>query len=110
MAFCSYCGNRLPDGFSRCPRCGKENSSFGYQPVQRRPTVYPTGGLIAWSIITLLLCTIPGIVGLVQTCGINNAPTYEMQQQKISSAKTWNTVGTVLGALLVIFAIVGSVM
>ena len=66
---------------------------------------YEAGGLIAWSIITLLLCTIPGIVALVKATGINKSATVEEQTKKISSCKTWCIVGTVLGIL----AIIGSV-
>ena len=62
----------------------------------------PTGGLLAWSIITLLLCTIPGIVALVQTLGINKSATVEEQQKKLSTAKTWCIVGTILGVLAII--------
>jgi len=74
-----------------------------YDPVMPQ-TVEPvaTGGLLAWSIVTLLLCTIPGIVALVQTLGINKCATVEEQQKKIQNAKIWCIVGTVLGVLAVI--------
>ena len=62
----------------------------------------PTGGLLAWSIITILLCTIPGIVALVNTLGINKATTVEEQQKKMSAARLWCIIGTVLGILGVI--------
>ena len=96
MAFCSQCGASIPAEAERCPQCGVvavKNDA----PVQ-----YSTGGMIAWSIVTLLLCTIPGIVALVQTCGINKCATHAEQQKKLSSAKTWNIVGTVLGVLSLI--------
>ena len=69
-----------------------------YEPV---PPV-ATGGLLAWSIITLLLCTIPGIVAIVQTVGINKCTTVEAQQKKMSSARVWCIVGTILGILAII--------
>ena len=73
------------------------------------PTARPTGGLIAWSIISILLCMIPGIVALIQTLSINSAPTAEEQQRKISSAKTWCIVATVLGVLAIIVNILAVV-
>jgi hypothetical protein len=41
-------------------------------------------------------------VALVQTCGINKCATHTEQQKKLSSAKTWNIIGTVLGVLSLI--------
>ena len=82
------------------------NQSYAPVPV---PQV-PTGGLMAWSIITLLLCTIPGIVALVNVTKINKAVTVEEQQQKIKNAKIWCTVGTVLGVLAVIGSVAGNAM
>lgn len=83
----------------------------GYTPPQQPytapvmpQTVEPvaTGGLLAWSIVTLLLCTIPGIVALVQTLGINKCATAEEQQKKMQNAKIWCIVGTALGVLAII--------
>ena len=62
----------------------------------------PTGGLLAWSIISILLCLIPGIVALVQTIGINKCLTAEEQERKAKSAKIWCIVATVLGVLVII--------
>ncbi len=92
------------------PQMNYDQAPYNQAPVygqSYQPPVpdYPNGGLIAWSVITLLLCTIPGIVALVQTLGINKCFTVEEQQKKISAAKTWCIVGTVLGVL----AIIGSV-
>lgn len=98
MAFCPNCGATLPAATSHCPQCNA--------PVANdQPIHYSTGGMIAWSIITLLLCTIPGIVALVQTCSINSCSTHAEQEKKLSSAKTWNIVGTVLGILSIIGSI-----
>ena len=76
----------------------------GYQAQAFRQAVepYAAGGLIAWSIVTLLLCTIPGVVALVNAVGINKASSYEEQQKKISRTKTWCIIGTVLGVLALI--------
>ena len=127
MAFCTSCGANNPDGAITCSRCGaplEANVQRGayQQPTPQppinygmpsRPAPIPTGGIIAWAIITLLLCTIPGIVALVKATGINNSLTVEEQQQKLQSAKTWCIVGTVLGVLgsvlyIVIMAAAGS--
>ena len=46
--------------------------------------------------------TIPGIVAIVQTVGINKCTTVEAQQKKMSSARVWCIVGTILGILAII--------
>ena len=73
-------------------------------------TPVSTGGLLAWAIISILLCTIPGIVALVKVLGINNSVTVEEQQKKLSSAKTWCIIATVLGALTVLGSIASNLM
>ena len=95
MAYCPKCGAELPSSSTYCTQCG--NFTF-----DETPTPVPTGGMMAWSIITLLLCTIPGIVAIVQTSGINKCATRAEQDKKISSARTWNIVGTVLGLLYLV--------
>ena len=102
-----YCKPPLPDGTRYCTYCGAQQGAPSpyYQPPVPR---YSTGGLVAWGIITLLLCTIPGIVALVKVGNINNARTVEEQQQAVSDVKTWCTVGTVVGILLYVISILGS--
>lgn len=118
MAFCSNCGANNLDSAFTCARCGaplqgsqQQAAPYGvptYQvPVRQPVTPIPTGGIIAWAIITLLLCTIPGVVALIQASGINNSYSPEEQQRKLNSAKTWCIVGTVLGGLFLILYIVG---
>lgn len=120
MAFCPNCGSSLPENSSFCPNCGApaagqsgygaqqqqsygaQNTTYVYTQPPRYVQPYETGGLMAWSIITLLLCTIPGIVALVKTSAINKSTTVEEQQRNISAAKTWCIVGTVLGVLALI--------
>lgn len=68
----------------------------------------PTGGLIAWSVVSVLLCLIPGIVALVQAIGINKCTTVEEQQRKMSSAKMWCIISTVLGVLFIIGKLVAN--
>lgn len=119
--YCQYCGSKLNDSDKFCTNCGApvtrqeaapsqtpvyQSSVYQYQPEMGFHTAqvpdHPIGGLMAWSIITLLLCTIPGIVALVKTCRINKSSTVEEQKSRISSAKTWCIVGTVLGILSMI--------
>ncbi len=114
MPYCRNCGAHIPDGSTFCPGCGAPQNpdpavpAYRYSPFPQPVQPYATGGLMAWSIITLLLCTIPGIVAIVQTSGINKCTSVEEQQKKISSAKTWCTVGTILGILAFIGAIAGN--
>lgn len=129
-AFCTNCGQVMQQGTldsvqnvaAEQPAAPVYQQSAYQQPAYQQPPAQqpqqpyyvpqpvapvPTGGLIAWSIITLLLCTIPGIVGLVQACGINKTYTVEEQQKKIKSCKVWNIVGCVLGGLYLILAVIG---
>lgn len=87
---------------------GYNSGSPGYYSPTVRQPVQPvnTGGLIAWSIVTILLCTIPGIVALIKATSINSSASYEAQQNAITSCKTWNTVGTILGILALVVTIV----
>ena len=113
MAFCTRCGAALSDGASFCSNCGAPVSGqrpaaaqspvyTTYTPSTQYVSPYPTGGLMAWSIITLLLCTIPGIVAIVKTSKINKCTSVEQQERAIRSAKIWCTVGTILGILLAV--------
>ena len=116
MSFCTNCGAELPENETRCPQCGFDSAPA--QPAapvvnvntNSAPAPVSTGGLLAWSIITLLLCTIPGIVAIIQTCNINKSATEEEQQKKLKSAKTWCIVGTVLGVLALIGSLASAFM
>ena len=109
MSYCPNCGANNPDSSSFCSSCGTaltgNVSQQVYTPVQTQPsyvTPISTGGMMAWAIVTLLLCTIPGIVAIAKTANVNKSFTYEEQMQKLSSARTWCIVGTVLGILAII--------
>ena len=118
-AFCSNCGAALKDANQPQqnfevnekpaqtyqqndpgPQQTYQQNQWNYAPQPIAPI--PTGGLMAWSIITILLCTIPGIVALVNTLGINKAATLEEQQTKMSSARMWCIIGTILGIIAII--------
>ena len=70
------------------------------------PAPVATGGLLAWAIISILLCTIPGIVALLNVLRVNKCATVEEQQRALSQARTWCIVATVLGGLNLIYTIV----
>ena len=110
MKICPRCGNQNEDSAAFCSNCGMTigQNAAPAANFNQRPEHYPIGGLMAWSIITLLLCTIPGIVALVMTCNINNAFNWEQQQKQIKNAKTWCIVGTVLGCLSMLLVIIGA--
>ena len=76
-------------------------ANFGGAP-NPGPAPVSTGGLMAWSIVTMLLCLVPGIVALINVLNVNKVTTLEEQQKKLSSAKMWCIIGTVLGILSLI--------
>jgi len=74
---------------------------YGYGTPQGAP---PPNYLV-WSIITILLCTIPGIVAIVFSTQVNSkwgmgdaAGAYDASKK----AKTWALVGTILGAVFIV--------
>lgn len=47
MTVCSLCGTKIPEGASRCPRCGasiSKQSSTGIQPRSTGPSGYQSAG------------------------------------------------------------------
>ena len=127
MAICEYCGCDTTGSVNYCKYCGAPLPPVPAVPEEKpEPPVYTwqnypnvhsyaqpvapvsTGGLIAWSIITILLCLIPGIVALVKTLTINKAATVEDQQKRMKSARIWCIVGTVLGVLTMVGAMAGN--
>ena len=116
--FCTYCGSKMmlneaaqpvqqsydygsaykPEDYAD-PIYAYGNQDFAQPPVTagNKPEPVKTGWLMAWSIATLLLCTIPGIVAIATTTSINKVASEEDQNKKIRLAKIWCTVGTVIG-------------
>jgi len=73
---------------------------YGYGTPQGAP---PPNYLV-WSIITILLCTIPGIVAIVFSTQVNSkwgtgdaAGAYDASKK----AKMWALIGTILGAVFI---------
>ena len=73
---------------------------YGYGTPQGAP---PPNYLV-WSIITILLCTIPGIVAIVFSTQVNSkwgtgdaAGAYDASNK----AKMWALIGTILGAVFI---------
>jgi len=69
------------------------------------PQGAPPPNYLVWSIITILLCTIPGIVAIVFSTQVNSkwgtgdaAGAYDASKK----AKTWALVGTILGAVFIV--------
>ena len=133
MATCPYCGSTVSFNAKFCQECGAPQPEVPVEqtePAPYKPVSFPeevstptppqqynvpqtvppvsTGGLLAWAIITLFLCLIPGIVAIVKTAGINKAQTVAEQQARMSSARTWCIIGTVLGVLSLIGSLANS--
>lgn len=117
MKRCENCGWDNPNVNTICVSCGATlPASEGYVVDEnsgkvefarasfRLPVKYKNGGLIAWAIVALLLSTLPGAVALTFAVEINNSYTFDEQMRKVSLAKGWCIVGTVLGLFgMVIF-------
>lgn len=81
-----------------------ENSVNEQQP----PEKIPIGGYIAWAIVNILFCTIPGAIGLYFVLKINKAPTQDDQLRAVDSAKKALMIGSVLAALNLLMQIVAN--
>ena len=110
---CIACGNRLDEAQRSTASSEQSNTqpaAISWRSNQSDPYragYYSNGGLIFWSIITILLCTPCGVVGLVMSTCINNCTAASVQNSRISAAKTWNTIGTVLGLIGLILYLLG---
>ena len=57
---------------------------------------------MAWSIVTLLLCVIPGIVAITKVSKANATHSADEAQGYLQSAKKWNIAGCIIGVLAII--------
>ena len=124
MAICPNCGTNNLEGSRFCNQCGSKmpastasrfhtDQTLYTPPVKsadssqyHAPPPMETGGLIAWSIISILLCFIPGVVALVYAVSINSSPTAEIQLNKRFNAELWCTVATGLGVIAILLSLV----
>lgn len=84
-------------------------SAYGQGGYVPQPQGTPPPNYLVWAIITILLCTIPGIVALVFSTQVNSkwsmgdtAGAYNASKQ----ARTWSLVGTILGGIAIVVYIV----
>ena len=133
MKLCPFCNNRNEDDAEVCQNCGVVFSSWeetqeeavqaqtgGASPrtqasSEERPEGYENGGLVAWSVVTMLLflitgitdliewnivalaaCLVPGILGLLFAVNINCSVTKEKQEHRANVALGWCITGTIL--------------
>ncbi|MBP3879252.1 MAG: zinc-ribbon domain-containing protein [Lachnospiraceae bacterium] len=98
--------NGQQGGYNGQPAGGYNMNPYG-GGMEQKPAPMPIGGLIALSIVAILLCTIPGIVTLVKTLNINSALTYADQQARYASAKKWAIVTIIVGAVITVLSFIG---
>lgn len=114
MAFCKNCGANMDDSANVCSTCGTPVTNQNFQNFQAdaapRKGTLNTGFLI-WSIVNIVLCCMPlGIAGLVFTITAQNKPTIEEEQKALKSAKIFNLIGTIVGAVLFIGGILAAIL
>ena len=84
------------------------HNSFDSGANNMTVTPIPIGWYIAWSIVVILFCTIPGIAALIYVLRINRAATVEEQLKTMDTAKKILIVGTVLAVLNLVSMIVSN--
>ena len=118
---CPDCGRSLPIGAMSCPSCGwgtttrwtcancgakngMLNAACRTCGVSRGtpPIKHNNSGMMAWSIVTLLLCVIPGIVAITKVSKANATHSEDEAQGYLQSAKKWNIAGCIIGVLAII--------
>lgn len=95
---------------------GQQPAPYGQQPTypyaggyNAQPAGPPPPNYLVWAIISVLLCTIPGIVAIVFATQVNtkwSAGDAVGAQDSSSKAKTWALVATILGGLGIVFYII----
>lgn len=108
-------GQQPPAYGAQPPAYGQQPPAYGQQPGYPAapppgygygtPQGAPPPNYLVWAIITVLLCTIPGIVAIVFSTQVNSkwamgdaAGAYDASKK----AKTWALVGTILGAVAIV--------
>ena len=60
------------------------------------------GGLLVWSVVNLVLCTIPGVAALALTVKGRAQNDAEKQKKYLADAKVWNIVATIAGLAMIV--------
>ena len=128
--FCPNCGVENPDNATVCSSCGANLNEVNQeqpiqqpqQPVSQYQQVPPQynqpynqqpkpniNNYLIWSILCTIFCCLPcGIVGIVYSNKVNTALNMGNIEEAIKSsktAKTWNLVGTIVGAVIALIYI-----
>ena len=77
-----------------------------YNSYQQQPQVSMTGMLV-WAILNTLFCCLPfGIVAIVMAVRIKDAMSYEEAKRAYDTAKKWNLIATIVGAVAMIILVI----
>ncbi|NLE71293.1 MAG: CD225/dispanin family protein [Actinomycetales bacterium] len=109
-------GQQPPAYGQQPPAYGQQPPAYGQQPYGQgygysaygqggyapQPVGSPPPNHLVWAIITILLCTIPGIVAVIFATQVNSK--WAMgdvagAENASRQARTWSLVGTILGVL-----------
>ena len=66
--------------------------------------------MLVWSIITIFLCTILGIIALIMTITAKSELTGEGEQKKLKTAKILNLIGTIVGGLGIVIYVIAMIV
>lgn len=95
--FCNKCGTPLPEGATRCPRCGVIASPGKRAPQEEIPTY------LLRSILVTIFCCLPlGIVGIVYASKVSSLITsgrIDEARAASESAWVWSLWGLILGLI-----------
>ena len=122
--FCTYCGSKMmlndnypqpaqqsydygqynkPEDYAD-PIYAYGNMDYSQPPVTagNKPEPMRTGWLMAWSIFTVLISPLAGIVAIATTASINKVATVEDQKKKKKVAIIWCIVGIALNIIVLL--------
>ena len=117
MKTCPFCGEENRDQNTVCVRCGsvmsekalaegKAREEAAAAKASKAPAPRPNGGLIVWSVLTLLFfCLVPGLAGLAYAVNLNCADTKKEQDRRANLAFIFCIVGTMIGTFVIMFSL-----
>ena len=107
MAFCKKCGAEIEGESKYCSVCGTYQESEVNDQIFNKASGKLNVGSLIWSIINVLMCCMPlGIASLVMTILAQNASDAEDEAKKLKTAKTFNLIATIGGAVIIIVYII----